>query len=400
VAPKTRFLILVPDGAADHALDELDGQTPLQAARTPHMDRLAAGGKGGLVQMIPPSRPPGSDVGNLEIFGYDTTQYYTGRAPLEAASMGLNMGPEDIAFRCNLVYSEGDTLVDYSAGHIETEEGRILVEQVGAALGTEAIRFFPGVGYRHIMVFRGGPERLVSYPPHDIMGQSANAHLPTGEGVEIIHDLMERAKPILAAAPTNLERSNRGERPANGIWLWGEGRPLELPSAKERYGLQAAVISAVDLVRGIGACAGYEVIDVPGITGYLDTNYEGKAQFALDAFRAGKDLLYVHVEAPDEAGHNGDAAAKVQAIEDFDARVVAPLLSGLAEDGVPVRGLMTPDHRTPVPLRTHSREPVPFVLWGQGVEADRMQAYNEVAAIQGSLQLDSGHQLIESLVHQ
>ncbi|MDP7633210.1 MAG: cofactor-independent phosphoglycerate mutase [Candidatus Latescibacteria bacterium] len=393
-----RYLVLVPDGAADYALDELDGCTPLQAAKTPNMDRLALQGQGGMVQMIPPSRHPGSDVGNLEIFGYDSTVHYTGRAPLEAASMGLEMGPDDIAFRCNLVYNEGDTLVDYSAGHIETEEGRALVEELGARLGTETIRFFPGVGYRHIVLYDQGPEGLASYPPHDIMGQSGREHLPQGEGVETIHALMEKAAPILAEAKTNAERTARGERPANGIWLWGEGRPLILPSVGERYGVKAGVISAVDLVRGIGSCAGYEVIDVPGITGYLDTNYEGKAQYALDAFRAGTDLLYVHVEAPDEAGHNGDAAAKVQALEDFDGRVVAPLLKGLDDDGVPVRGLMTPDHRTPIPNRTHTREPVPFVLWGEGIDADDMSTYDEVGAELGSQQVEHGHRLMATLL--
>lgn len=393
-----RYLILVPDGAADYPLDELGGKTPLQAASTPHMDRLAAEGQGGLVQMIPPSRHPGSDVGNLEIFGYDTKVHYTGRAPLEAASMGLDMGPDDIAFRCNTIYREDDTLVDYSAGHIGTDESRQLIEAVGAELGTDDIRFFPGVGYRHIMLFRGGPEGLVSYPPHDIMGQSASAHLPTGEGVAIIHDLMERAAPILADAPVNRARSERGERPANGIWLWGEGRPLVLESVEQRYGKSAAVISAVDLIRGIGVCAGYEVIEVPGITGYLDTNYEGKASYALAAFRRGVDLLYVHVEAPDEAGHNGEPDSKVQALEDFDARVVAPLLAGLDDDGVPYRLLMTPDHRTPIPIRTHTREPVPFVLWGSGFDADEMKTYDEAGAEAGSLHLDDGHELIARLM--
>jgi 2,3-bisphosphoglycerate-independent phosphoglycerate mutase len=393
-----RYLVLVPDGAADYALDELDGRTPLQAARIPHMDRLACEGQGGLVQMIPPSRHPGSDVGNLEIFGYDSTIHYTGRAPLEASSMGLEMGPDDIAFRCNLVYCEGDTLIDYSAGHIGNDEGRELIQLIGAELGTEEVRFFPGVGYRHIVLFRSGPEGLTSYPPHDIMGQSASAHLPQGQGMEPVRELMERAAVILATADANKRRSDRGDRPANRIWMWGEGRPLELPTVQQRYDVSAGVISAVDLVRGIGVCAGYEVIDVPGITGYLDTNYEGKAQYALDAFRAGTDLLYVHVEAPDEAGHNGDASAKVQALEDFDARVVGPLLQGLAQDGVPLRLVMTPDHRTPIPIRTHTREPVPFVLWGDDVTADDMKTYDEVAAEQGSLQLDHGHELIPMLL--
>ncbi|MEE2658974.1 MAG: cofactor-independent phosphoglycerate mutase [Candidatus Latescibacterota bacterium] len=393
-----KYVILVPDGAADYPVDELDGRTPLQAASTPTMDRLAREGSGGLVQMIPDSRHPGSDVGNLEIFGYDSTRHYTGRAPLEAVSMGIDLSHGAIAYRCNLIYQDGDKLMDYSAGHVTTEEARELIEEVDTRLGTEQIRFFPGVSYRHIMRFQGGPEGLEEYPPHDIMGESASAHLPRGERQEEIRALMERAKPILKASETNKKRLAAGQVPANAIWLWGAGRALTLESVQQRYGLQAGVISAVDLIRGIGTCAGYEVIDVPGVTGYLDTNYEGKAQYALDALRNGKDLLYVHVEAPDEAGHNADIEGKVQAIEDFDSRVAAPILEGLMGIGEPGRILMTPDHRTPLAIRTHTREPVPFVLWGEGVGTDEMDVYAEDAAEAGGLFPQAGHELIEALV--
>ena len=394
-----KYLILVPDGSADYALPELDGRTPMQAARTPYMDRLAAEGCGGLVQMIPANRPAGSDVGNLEIFGYDSTVHYTGRAPLEASSMDIPMGPDDIAWRCNTVTRDGDTLVDYSAGHISTAEAQAVIEAVGEALGTEKIHFYPGVGYRHIVVCAGGPEDLVSHAPHDIMGQSMQAHLPSGPGETQIRSLMEGADSILADHPVNKRRTAEGKAPANAIWLWGSGRPLTLPTVGERYGLQAGVISAVDLVRGIGCCAGYHQIEVPDITGYLDTNYEGKADYALEALRSGTDLVYVHVESPDECGHNGDAAAKVTALEDFDARIVGRVLQGLETLGDACRLLMTPDHRTPVPLRTHSREPVPFVLWGEGIAADDMKVYDEIAAEAGSLQLDHGHELINYLVN-
>ncbi len=393
-----KYLVLVPDGAADYALPALDGQTPMQAAQTPHMDRLATEGCGGLVQMIPASRPAGSDVGNLEIFGYDSTVHYTGRAPLEAASMEIPMGADDVAWRCNTITCDGDTLVDYSAGHISTEEGRALIEAVGAELASTDIRFYPGVGYRHIVVYTGGPEELVSHAPHDIMGQSRQAHLPAGTGEAQIRTLMERAEPILADHPVNARRRAAGLPQANAIWLWGSGRPLVLPTIGERYGLRAGVISAVDLVRGIGRCAGYELIEVPGITGYLDTNYEGKADYALAALAAGTDLVYVHVESPDECGHNGDARAKVTALEDFDARVVGRILQGLKALGEPCRLLMSPDHRTPIPLRTHSREPVPFLLWGEGFAADQMSGYNEVAAEAGSLQLSAGHELMSRLL--
>lgn len=393
-----KYLVLVPDGAADYELPALDGRTPLEAAHTPNMDRLAAEGQGGLVQMIPPSRHPGSDIGNLEIFGYDSTVHYTGRAPLEAASMGIDLGPRDVAFRCNLIYRDGDTLVDYSAGHISTEEGRQVLEAVAARLSAPDIRFYPGVGYRHIMVYTGGPEGLASHPPHDIMGQSIADHLPSGDGHQRIRDLMTRSEPVLAASPVNARRRREGKAPANAIWLWGAGRPLTLPSVADRYGLAAGVISAVDLVRGIGCCAGYEVIDVPGITGYLDTNYAGKADHALAALAAGTDLVYVHVEAPDEAGHNGDEQAKVTALEDFDDRVVGRILQGLKALGAPCRVLLTPDHRTPIPKRTHTREPVPFALWGAGVAADDMHSYSERAAEAGSLRVPYGHELMARLL--
>lgn len=391
-----KYMVLVPDGAADYPLDALGGQTPLAAATTPQMDRLAREGVGGLVQMIPAERHPGSDVGNLEIFGYDSRVHYTGRSPLEAASMGIDLGADGIAFRMNLIYCEGDTLIDYSAGHIDNKEASALVAELAAELAEEHIRLYPGVSYRHLLVYDDGPEELVAYPPHDIMGESVAAHLPAGAGQEKIRALMQAAEPILAASPVNAARIARGEKPANAIWLWGSGRALSLETFNQRYGLNGGVISAVDLVRGIGKSAGLEVIDVPGITGYLDTNYEGKAEYALAALEH-SDFVYVHVEAPDEAGHNGDPAAKVQAIEDFDARVVAPILDGLARIGE-CRILMTPDHRTPIALRTHSREPVPFVLWGTGAEPDQMVAYGEQAAERGSMQVDHGHLLMKYLM--
>ncbi|MGB0604232.1 MAG: cofactor-independent phosphoglycerate mutase [Candidatus Latescibacterota bacterium] len=390
-----KYLVLVPDGAADYPLEALGGKTPLEVAHTPNMDRLAREGCGGTVCMIPPERHPGSDVGNLEIFGYDTRIHYTGRSPLEAASMGVDLGPDGVAFRLNTIHRQGDTLVDYSAGHISTEEASALVQSIAAELGRPDVRFYPGVSYRHLLVFDNGPEGLVSYPPHDIMGQSVSAHLPSGEGEASIRALMEQAEPILAEHPVNKRRAERGEPTANAIWLWGSGRALKLKSLTEKFGFSGGVISAVDLVRGIGRSAGLSVVEVPGITGYLDTNYEGKAQHALDVL-ARDNFVYVHVEAPDEAGHNGDPQAKVQAINDFDARVVGPILDGLDRLG-PSRILMTPDHPTPIALRTHSRDAVPFVLWGEGIAADGLQGYGERLAAEGSLHLEHGHWLVEYL---
>ena len=392
-----KYIALIPDGAADYPLEEFDGRTPLEAAHTPNMDRIAREGTGGLVQIIPPERPAGSDVGNLEIFGYDTRIHYSGRAPLEAASMGIELGDGDIAFRCNLITRDGDTLVDYSAGHIKSEEAEQLIRLIGDRVGREGIEFYPGVGYRHLMVYQGGPDNLISHPPHDIMGASITDHLPQGEGADEIQALMEAATQVLGDAEVNEKRISAGLAPANGIWLWGAGPALVLESLHQRFNLRGGVISAVDLVRGIGRCAGLDLIDVPGITGYLDTNYAGKADYALAAL-AQTDFVYLHVEAPDEAGHNADAAGKKQALEDFDELVVGRVLAGLESLGEPVRILLTPDHRTPIALRTHSREPVPFVLWGEGIEADNMQTYNETAGSDGALNLQHGHQLMQLLV--
>ena len=392
-----KYIVLIPDGAADYPLDEFDGRTPLEAARTPNMDRIAREGTGGLVQVIPAERHAGSDIGNLEIFGYDTRVHYTGRAPLEAASMGIDLRPGDIAFRCNLIYRDGDTLVDYSAGHITSEEGEQLVRLIGEKLGRDTVTFHPGVGYRHLMVYEGGPDTLSSHAPHDIMGASITAHLPQGEGSEEIRALMTAAEPLLRDAKVNAHRVGAGQAPANAIWLWGSGPALTLEPLQQRFGLWGGVISAVDLVRGIGRCAGLDIIDVPGITGYLDTNYAGKADYALAALEA-VDFVYLHVEAPDEAAHNADPEGKKQALEDFDKLVVGRVLDGLPRLGHPVRVLLTPDHRTPIALRTHSREPVPFALWGSGVEADDVQSYSEAAAAAGALHLEHGHRLIEHLI--
>ena len=391
-----KYLVLVPDGAADYGLAELGGRTPLEAAATPNMDRLAREGQGGLVQVIPSSRPAGSDIGNLELFGYDTRLHYTGRAPLEAVSMGIELGPDAVAFRCNLIHRRGDTLVDYSSGHISSAEGQALIEALENELGREDLRFHPGVGYRHLLVCEKDPGDLISYPPHDIMGRSIAAHLPRGDGQQAIRSLMAAAEPVLERTEVNRRRAAAGLLPANSIWLWGSGRALRIESFKKRYGLEAGVISAVDLVRGIGRAAGLEVIEVPGITGYLDTNYAGKAGYALAALER-CDLVYLHVEAPDEAGHNGDAAAKMRALEDFDRLVVGRILKETHQLD-PCRILLAPDHRTPIALRTHSREPVPFVLWGSGLAADRLSAYNERSAGEGSLHLEHGHELMAQLV--
>lgn len=390
-----KYVVLVPDGAADYPQDGLDGRTPLQAASTPNMDRLAAAGTNGLVAVIPPDRPPGSDIGNLEVLGYDAVRHRIGRASLEAASMGVDLEAGAVAFRCNLIHRDGDTLVDYSAGHISTEEGHDLIGQLAAVLDDARVRLYPGVQYRHLLVCQEGPRELITHPPHDLMGQSIQEHLPAGPGQEWVRGLMDAAGPVLERAEVNQRRAAAGQLTANAIWLWGSGEAPRLPSLHDRFGLHGAVISAVDLVRGIGIAAGLQVLHVQGITGYLDTNYAGKARAALDALRE-VDLVYIHVEAPDEAAHHGDVRAKIQALEDIDRLIAGPLREELPALG-PHRLLMTPDHRTPIQLRTHSSEPVPFVLWGTGIPRDAVERYDEASASRGALQVGRGFHLMEYL---
>ena len=391
-----KYVVIVPDGAADYPVAEIQGRTPLEAASLPNTDRLAAEGSGGLVKVIPDARHAGSDIGNLELFGYDSLVDYTGRAPLEAKSMGIELEKDGIAFRCNMVNLQKEVLHDYSAGHISTPEADELIQLLNQELGSRQIRFYTGVGYRHLMIYEGGPEHLETRAPHDIMGRKIADNLPAGAGQELVRDLMDRGADILSGAAVNRKRESAGELAANGIWLWGSGRALQLEKMHNKFGISGAVISAVDLVRGIGLTAGLEIVDVPGITGYTDTNYKGKSQYALEALRR-YDLVYVHVEAPDEAGHNGDLDAKIGALEDIDRHVVGPLADGAVQLG-DCRILLSPDHRTPLELRTHSREPVPFLLWGTGVSRDDIRRYDETEAERGSLQVEAGHRLMELLV--
>jgi 2,3-bisphosphoglycerate-independent phosphoglycerate mutase len=387
-----KYIILLGDGMADRPHAELNGRTCLQAASTPNLDRLATLGQVGMVHTIPEGFPPGSDVANLSVLGYDPRKHYTGRSPLEAASMGVELGPDDVAFRCNLVtlrnpgcgresgVERGRAIMeDFSAGHISTQEARVLVEEIDARLGGERFRFHPGVSYRHLMVWRGGRDRIECTPPHDIQDRELRDYLPRGEGDETINRLMEEAMEILADHPVNKKRIEDGKRPANGIWLWGQGRRPKMPTFKERFGLEGAMISAVDLTKGIGIYAGFEVVNVPGATGWLDTNYVGKAEYALWALKT-KDLAYVHVEAPDEAGHSGALRDKIKAIEDFDELVVGNIMHGMKQFDE-YRILALPDHPTPIELRTHSSDPVPFVIYDNRHErAGGPVAYDEMIA--------------------
>jgi 2,3-bisphosphoglycerate-independent phosphoglycerate mutase len=368
-----KYIILLGDGMADRPRADLGGRTCLQAAKTPNLDQLASAGQVGMVSTVPDGYAPGSDVANLSVLGYDPRKYYTGRSPLEAASIGVSLGPDDVAFRCNLVTlrvtGSGSAagrrrtflMEDFSAGHISTNEARTLIEEVGGKLGSEHIRFYPGVSYRHLMVWKGGKDRIDCTPPHDIQDKDIQDYLPRGEGDDIINELMEASFDILTNHPVNKGRLEAGKRAANSIWLWGQGKRPSMPTFREKYGLEGAVISAVDLTKGLGVYAGFEVITVPGATGWIDTNYVGKAEHALFALKS-KDIVYLHVEAPDEAGHTGDVKNKIKAIEDFDEFIVGNVMYGMKQFDE-YRILALPDHPTPLEIRTHSAEPVPFVLY-------------------------------------
>ena len=400
-----KYIVLIGDGMADYPIAELGGKTPLQSARTPTLDRLARQGTLGRVNTIPPGFSPGSDVANLSVFGYDPAVYYTGRAPLEAVAMGVKLAPADVAFRCNLVTllkEDGDTYMeDFSAGHISTEEAGRIVKDLGKELGNEEFNFYPGVSYRHLLVWRNGEAslRLKTTPPHDITGRNISPHVPEGDGDEEILWLMNRARKILPSHPVNLERTGMGKKPGNAIWLWGQGKAPVLKPMTHRFGIRGSVISAVDLIKGIGYYAGLEIVNVPGATGYLDTNYVGKAEYALKALED-QDLVYVHVEAPDEAAHNGNLKDKIQAIEDFDRKIVAPILEGAEKFGG-YRLLILPDHFTPLTIKTHSSEPVPFIVFSSEEKDNPIKAgrsFDEESAEKAGLLIERGHELLEKFI--
>lgn len=354
-----KTVVLIGDGMGDWPCPELDNQTPLQAAHIPNMRKIAAAGNLYLADTIPPGLPPGSDVANLGLLGYDAREFYTGRAPIEAAGAGIPLLPSDVAIRCNLVNIDDNRMVDYSAGHISNEDATPIIETLQAELGREGLTFHPGVQYRHLVVWNEGPDQPVTMPPHDILTQDITPHLPKGLRAQDLIDLMEASKPILAKHPVNKARIERGETPVTQIWLWGQGPALRLPTYQELYDFTGSIITAVDLVKGIGVLAGLDTPSIPGATGWVDTNYAGKVEAALEALSR-QDFAYVHIEAPDECGHVGDAKLKTSAIEAFDEQVVGPVWREMEARGEPYRLLVTMDHRTPIKIRGHSAEPVPL----------------------------------------
>lgn len=391
-----KYITLVPDGFADDPLPEWNGITPKMRAHTPHLDKLAKRSVIGAVWTVPPDMYPGSDVANMAILGYDPRQYYTGRGPLEALAMGISLEEEDVAFRCSLISTDGERIIDHSAGNISSEEARPLIELVNQKLGTRYWRFFPGVGYRHVMVWHEGPADLRCTPPHDVVGEEWAKHLPEGDGQAKLHRLIEDSLNLLNEHPINRRRRDEGKAPANMIWPWGQGRAPKLPSFALKFGVTGAVVAEVDLVKGIGRAAGLEVPLVPGATGYLDTDYRAIGTSALRMLDR-HDFVLVHIEAPDEAGHQGDPEAKVWALEQIDEHVVAPLVDGLREHDY--RMLVLPDHATPVKLRTHRQAPVPFMLYDSREDLSRGSTltFDESAVEESKLRIDEGWRLIEML---
>ena len=382
---------------ADYPLQELDGRTPLEAAGTPNMDEVARRGQLGLAAMIPPGFAPGSDVAMLSILGYDPARYFGGRAPLEAAQLGIDLGPDMVAFRCNLITADNGRIADYSGGHVSSDEAAALIGFLDDNLGGDCTGFYPGVSYRHICLVKDiALVGLDCTPPHDVIGEPIEDHLPRGEGAEQLIDLMKQSYELLRDHDVNRARIERGQKPANMIWLWGQGQARSLPSFAERFGIGGGVISAVDLVKGIARLAGLEPIEVPGATGYYDTDYRAKADYALRCLER-EAFVLVHVEAPDEASHNGDLVQKIRAIEDFDRLVVGTIKDRLCQDRA-FRILVLPDHATPIRLRTHTNDHVPFAWCGQGILSDETGAFSEREAARGSLHLDEGHKLMARFV--
>ena len=393
MAQSMKYIVLLGDGMSDYPIAELGGKTPLQVAKVPNLDFIAREGVAGVVRTIPRGMDPGSDIGTLSVFGYNPKTCYTGRAPLEAASIGVNLEASDVAFRCNLVTIKNGIMDDYSAGHIKTEDAREFIKLINSSLSDNEMKFYPGKSYRHLMVWKNGEDKLKLTPPHSISGKEANAYLPKGSKAEKLLALMEKSQKLLSSSELNRLRIEKNNKPVTSIWLWGQGKRPSFKTFKERFGKSGAVISAVDLIKGIAVYLGFDNIEVPGATGYLDTNYRGKAEYALNALEE-KDFVFLHVEAPDEAGHNGDLKAKIKAIEDFDEKVVGVVLEGIKKHKK-YKVMALPDHPTSLRLRDHTGEPVPFAIYSSCNTKDGAKCFDEEEAKKGSLKFEEGHKLME-----
>lgn len=393
-----KYAIIIPDGCADEPQSSLGGKTPLQAANTPAMDEIARLGVVGRANNVPTHLPAGSDVANLSLFGYDPNKYFTGRAPLEAAAQGIKLGADDWAIRCNLVTVENQIMRSFTADHVSTAEATELLKTCQQEIGTDYLEFIPGVSYRNLLLYRGAKHPAPfsrdtrATPPHDLTDKSVADDFPRGPGSDLLTDLMGHSVGLFADHPVNAARKAAGKMPATNIWLWGLGKTPSLTPFKELHGKTGKMITAVDLLRGLAALIGWDRIEVPGATGYLDTDYAAKGRAAIDALDS-TDIICVHVEATDEASHEGRADAKIQALEEIDAKIVAPLHAALKKQG-DYRILVSPDHPTPIRTKTHSHGFVPFAICGSGVTADPAATYDEVAAGKSLLAFEEGWKLM------
>ncbi len=389
-----KYAIIVPDGAADKPLGIFGGKTIFEAADIPNIDAIAIAGKQGLVHTIPDGFSPGSDVAQMSLLGYDPRKYYTGRAPLEAAAQGIRLKNDDWVFRCNLVTFADDTMADHSAGHISSEEGARLVHDLEAAIQSETIRFYPGLSYRHLCVISGTNfDKIKTAPPHDIIDEKLGKHLPRGKNAEMLMEIMQRSQKLFENHDVNRVRRDLHENPVSSVWLWGQGQRAALDSFSKRYGIKGACITAVDLVKGIGKLIHFDMIEVQGATGFFNTNYLGKGQAAVQALQD-HDLVFVHIEAPDEAGHAGNAEQKKQALEQIDKYIVGPVHDALKKYDQ-YRIMVLPDHPTPVETRGHIGDPVPFVLTGTGVHGVLGKPMSEANALESGFLISQGHELME-----
>lgn len=400
-----KYLVVLCDGMADTPNAALGGKTPMECAHKPNMDALAKNAEVGMCRTVAAGLKPGSDVANLSVMGYDPAVCYTGRSPLEAASIGVDLKPTDVALRCNTVTLSGEdsyedkTMVDYCAGDISTEEAHKIIETVEKELGSDIYKFYGGVSYRHCLVVDNGTTDLGNMtPPHDISGRVIGDYLSKSENAAPLIDLMKKSYEILKNHPVNIERRKKGLHEANSIWLWGEGRRPQLENFKEKNGVSGCVVSAVDLLKGIGICAGMETPEVEGATGYIDTNFEGKTQAGIDAFKRGTDLVYLHFEAPDECGHRGEAQNKVKAIEMIDSRVLTKMLDYLNGCGDDYRILIMPDHPTPLETMTHSSAPVPFLIYDSRKKENGVSSFTEKNAAETGEFVEHGPDIMSMLL--
>jgi 2,3-bisphosphoglycerate-independent phosphoglycerate mutase len=400
-----KHIIILGDGMADLPIEKLGGKTPLMVAKTPHIDALARDGRTGFLSTVPGDMPAGSEIANMGVMGYDVHEVYEGRGVLEAASMGVELDDSDQAMRCNLVCIDGENIKNHSASHISTEEAHVLIEYLNEKLGNERVHFYPGVSYRHLLVIKDGNKNVSCTPPHDVPEKPFKPLLvksneeSADETAQLLNDLILKSQELLADHPVNKKRAENGKDAANSVWPWSAGYKPQMPTFKEMFGIEkSSVISAVDLIQGIGVYAGMEVLKVEGATGLYDTNYEGKAQAAINALKNGAEFVYLHVEASDEAGHEGDVELKTRTIEYLDNRIVRHIVKAADELAEPLAIAILPDHPTPCDLRTHTHDPIPFLIYKPGDEPDGVNQYDEESVKEGAFGLLNGDAFIKEFL--